>query len=96
MAEKIKLIDAEMQVAIADKRRFADNLEAEFNTHKAQVNAYNSFWLGQAHDRFTQRYAERHRAYEMAVQCLRDQADDMQRVLTEKQNTDQALMASLA
>jgi len=97
MAEKIKLIDEAMQTAITNKRNFASNMLAELERHKGEVNSYNTFWLGLAHERFEQRYGERHTVYvKELVDCLNDQADDMHRILTEKQALDSTLAGTLS
>jgi len=96
MAPKIKLIDAEMQAAIAEKRSLAEELENQFRNHKDKVNSYYSFWLGLTHDQFVSRYNnERDPNFQAIVLCLRDQAEDMERVLLEKQENDRRLQNSL-
>jgi len=95
-AEKIKLIDAEMQDAITRKENFASYLEERFNEHRTEVNSYNSFWLGSVHDRLVDRFnTEWFPNCESCVECLRTQAADMRGILQMKQAKDKMLSNTL-
>jgi len=95
-AERIKLIDAGMQDAITRKENFASYLEERFNEHRAEVNSYNSFWLGSVHDRFVYKFnTEWFPNYESCVACLMTQAADMRRILQLKQAKDKMLKNTL-
>ena len=91
-APKIKIIDDLFQEAIQKKISLRDDLEYQFGVHKCSVCCYNAFWLGQAHDRFVDRYVnELHPRYEDILACLNEQIEDMQRILREKHENDRSL-----
>jgi uncharacterized protein YukE len=93
MSDRTKVIESEMSAAIARKEAFAADIEARLTAHYGRVNEYATFWRGRAHTRFITRYSsERHHPVYLpeVVECLRDQAREMQQILDNKRANDRA------
>ena len=71
-------------------------MESKLATHQHEVNSYNSFWQGLAHDRFVDRYKnEKAPRYQAVIQCFSEQIEDMKHILREKIENDKRMAANL-
>ena len=93
--DRVRLIPSAARAAANRKRSKAQQLDDLLDSHLSSVNNYSDFWDGLTFNRFVERYHQRDRIFRFMTQSLRLQADELDMVAREKEESDRRLQDAL-